>query len=230
MKIIATIPTYNEAENIKVLIPEILKTTPEIEVLIIDDNSPDGTYKVVEDIARENKRVHLLLRHNKKGRGSAGIDGFKKALSKGADLILEMDADFSHHPKYIPFMLKEINNCDVVVGSRMVKGGGEKGRKVIRYFITRAGNFYIRYILGLPILDCTSGYRLFKNYVLKEIGLDNLISTGPSIVQEVLYLIYKKGFKIKEIPIIFEERKWGKSSFNLKIMQDSFLKILQMRR
>lgn len=229
MKTIVTIPTYNEKRNIVVLIPEILKVHPEIEILVIDDNSPDKTYEVVENICKENKKVHLLHRINKKGRGTAGIDGFKKALSLGADLIIEMDADFSHNPKYIPQMIEEAKEYDIVIGSRYIKGGGEKGRSWKRKLITKLANLYIRFVLKLPVLDCTSGFRVFRREVLEKIKLDNLISRGPSIVQEVLYKAYRSGFKIKEIPIIFEERKEGKSTFNLKIMLDGFFKVLLFR-
>lgn len=224
------IPTFNEADNIQSLIGEILKTDEEVEVLVVDDDSPDGTAILVEKIAKQNSRVHLLLRKEERGRGKAGIAGFLKALELGADYVIEMDGDFSHHPRYIPAFLEAIKRYDVVIGSRMVLGGGEKrGRSFLRCLITKFANYYIRLIFQINIKDCTSGYRCFRREVLETLPLKQMISRGPSIVEEVLYACFLKGFSFKEIPIIFEDRKWGKSNLNFWKLLNTLIMILRFR-
>lgn len=229
MKIMAMVPTYNEALNIEKLLQEILKQAPEIEVVVVDDDSPDGTARIVEKMQKADQRVHLVVRRKEKGRGTAGIVGFKYALTQRADLIIEMDADFSHSPAYIPYFLRHMPDCDLLIGSRLVPGGGERGRHFMRKWITRLANFYIRLTLGLPYRDCTSGYRIFRRQVLEAINLDDIISTGPSVVEEVLYKAYRHRFRIKEVPYILEERKAGKSTFNWRIMMDTLLKMINIR-
>ncbi len=229
MSIIVTLPTYNEAENILSLIDNLLGLRPDISVVVIDDDSPDGTYRLVGEKQKTTPRLFLLHRKGKRGRGSAGVAGFKFAVSKKADLIVEMDADYSHHPRFLPRLLDATQKADVVVGSRLVKGGGEAGRSVLRKILTHTANFYIRGVLGLKIRDCTSGYRVFHRRVLEAINLDTLTANGPAIVQEVLLRCAKRGFKIMEVPIIFEERKRGKSTFNLKIMLAGLWSVLKFR-
>lgn len=228
-KIMAMVPTYNESANIIPLIDELLSIAPEMEVVVVDDNSPDGTWKLVKARAEQSSRVHLVHRTDEKGRGSAGIAGFKYAVNAGAELIVEMDADFSHNPKYISEFLKVIDSCDIVIGSRLIKGGGETGRNFFRTMITFFANTYIRTVLGLPLKDCTSGYKMFKRHVLESIELDKMISNGPAIVQEVLYSCRKKGFRFKEVPILFEERRAGQSTFNAKIMLQGLTSVLKFR-
>lgn len=228
MKTIITIPTYNEKENIKALINAIFSLKiPNLEIVIIDDNSPDGTWKIVKDL--KNKKVHLILRKTKRGRGLAGKGGFKFALNNNADYIIEMDADFSHDPRYIPLMLKEIKKCDLVLGSRLVKGGKDIGRGSIRKLITRLANLYIRLILGLKVKDCNSGYRCFRNEVIKAVNPDKIKAKGPDIVQEVLFKVHLKGFKIKEIPIEFIDRKKGKSKLGIKQLSKGYWVILKLK-
>lgn len=229
MKIMAMIPTYNEALNIEKLLQEILKQSPEIEVVVVDDDSPDGTAGIVEKMQKGDQRVHLVVRRREKGRGTAGIVGFRYALAQQADLIIEMDADFSHSPAYLPYFLGQMSDCDLLIGSRLVPGGGERGRHFMRKWITRLANFYIRLVLGLPYRDCTSGYRIFRRQVLVAINLKDIISTGPSVVEEVLYKAYRHRFRIKEVPYILEERKAGKSTFNWRIMVDTLLKMIKIR-
>lgn len=223
------IPTYNEALNIEPLLREILSQGPDVGAVVVDDNSPDGTAAIVERLRKEDPRVHLILRKNERGRGTAGVAGFKYAVAQGVELVIEMDADFSHQPSYIPFFLSQMDDCDLLIGSRLVAGGGEKGRHFLRQRITRMANAYIRLILGLPIRDCTSGYRVFRRQVLQAIELDQLMSQGPPIVEEVLYKAYKRGFRIKEVPYILEERKAGESTFNRKIMLDALKMIPKIR-
>jgi len=229
MKAMAMIPTYNEALNIEPLLREILGQGPDIGAVVVDDNSPDGTAAIVKRLREEDPRVHLILRMNERGRGTAGVAGFKYAVAQGADFIIEMDADFSHQPSYIPIFLSQMDDCDLLIGSRLVEGGGEKGRHFLRKMITRSANAYIRFILGLPVQDCTSGYRVFRRKVLESIELNQLMAVGPPIVEEVLYKAHKRGFRIKEVPYILEERKAGESTFNRKIMLNALLMMPKIR-
>ena len=218
MKIVATLPTYNESENIISLIRSLLKVSPNLHVLVIDDNSPDETWRIVGEEAKRNSRVHLLHRKTERGRGSAGVAGFQKALEMGADLVVEMDADWSHHPRFLKRMLAATRRADVVIGSRLVRGGGEQGRSPARTLVTHMANLYIRLILGFGIRDCTSGYRVFRRWVLERVDWSKVGSNGPAIVQEVLVASRSLGARITEVPILFEERRAGKSTFNAKIM------------
>ncbi|MHB8483339.1 MAG: polyprenol monophosphomannose synthase [Nitrospiria bacterium] len=227
--VMVMIPTYNESQNIFSLLDKLLSVDSSLHIVVVDDHSPDGTWKIVEDLSRKDSRIHLIHRIGRKGRGSAGIEGFQYAIGKGAETIVEMDSDFSHNPVYIPSFLKEIKQVDIVIGSRSIPGGGETGRGFLRRFITRGANFYIRLVLGIKIKDCTSGYRMFRRKALQEINLSSLVSTGPSIVQEILYKAFLKGFSMKEVPILFEERAAGKSTFNFKIILNSFYMILKFR-
>ncbi len=224
------IPTYNERENIKNLIDKILKLKiKNLHIVVADDNSPDSTWKIVQNISRKNKNVHLLLRKKDKGRGSAGRDGFIYCLKKGADIVVEMDADFSHNPKYIPVMINELKNADLVLGSRRVKGSKEIGRGFLRMLITYIANLYIRLILGIKIKDCNSGFRCFKRKVLEKINLERLESKGPAIVQEVLFKAHLKGFKIKEVPITFVNRTKGKSKLGIAELARGYFVVLRLK-
>lgn len=228
-KIMIMIPTYNERENIVRLIEEILGILPNVEIVVVDDNSPDGTADLVQGMEVIYPWVHLLLRHGRRGRGLAGIDGFRYALQQGAEYIIEMDADFSHHPGYLPAFLEAIKECDVVLGSRFVDGGESIDRGLIREAITRFAVLYIKWVLGINIADGTSGYRCFRRKVLEAIDLDKLVSHGPPIVQEILYKCCLQGFRIKEIPIVFKDRHRGKSSLHPLILLDAFWMILRLK-
>jgi len=229
VKAMAMVPTYNEAPNIEPLLREILKQGPDIGAVVVDDNSPDGTATIVERLRQEDPRVRLLLRKSERGRGTAGIAGFRYAVAQGVPFIVEMDADFSHQPSYIPLFLSQMEDCDLVIGSRLVEGGGERGRHFLRKVITRMANSYIRVILGLPFRDCTSGYRVFRREVLQAIDLDQIMSSGPSVVEEVLYKAFRRGFRIKEVPYILEERKAGESTFNRRIMLNALKMMITIR-
>ena len=229
MKAMAMVPTYNEAHNIEPLLREILRQGPDIGAVVVDDDSPDGTAAIVQRLGKENPRVHLILRKEERGRGTAGIAGFRYAVGQGVPFVIEMDADFSHQPSYIPFFLNQMGDCDLLIGSRLVEGGGERGRHFLRKVITRLANTYIRLVLGLPFWDCTSGYRVFRREVLQGIELDQIISKGPSVVEEVLYKAYRRGFRIKEVPYILEERKAGESTFNRKIMLEALRMMAKIR-
>lgn len=231
MKTVIMIPTYNEAENIENLIEEVLSISDNIGVVIVDDDSPDGTAKIVEDMGGRNGRIRLLLRVGERGRGTAGIAGFRYALglSPKVSVIGEMDADFSHDPKYLKVFLKEIKNYDIVIGSRSAVGGGEEGRSLARRAITSFAALYIRLVSGIEVGDPTSGYRLFRREVFEAIGLDKMISTGPSIVQEVLYMALGAGFTHIEVPILFSDRRAGEPKFNWKIGIQGLIMMLKFR-
>ncbi len=230
MKPFVMIPTYNEKENIKNLIEKILRLKiNNLNIVVADDNSPDGTWKIVKNISRKNKNIHLLLRKKDKGRGAAGRDGFIYCLKHGADVVVEMDADMSHDPRYIPSMIKELKNADIVLGSRRVKGSKEIGRSIMRKIITYFANLYIRMILGLKVIDCNSGFRCFKREVLEKINLEKLESKGPAIVQEVLFKAHLKGFKIIEMPITFIDRTKGKSKLGLPQLAAGYFMVLRLK-
>jgi len=230
MKTIVTIPTYNERENIQILIKKILSLkVPGLETLVIDDNSPDGTWKVIKNIAKKNKGVHLLLRTAKRGRGYAGRAGFIWALKNNADYIIEMDADLSHNPKYIPKLLEKVKKTDVVLGSRLVQGGVDKRESAIRRVITKLANLYTEIILGLKVKDCNSGYRCFTRKALEKINPEDIFSEGPSIVQEVLFKAHLKGLKVNEIPITFTERKLGQSKLGIKQLYKGYIMVLKLK-
>ncbi|KXK28479.1 MAG: hypothetical protein UZ01_02658 [Candidatus Brocadia sinica] len=231
MKTYVMIPTYNERENIGKLIQEIVNLKiQDLHIVVVDDNSPDGTSRVVKNLSKEHPEVELLLRTTERGRGSAGIAGFKYALEHGVDAVIEMDADFSHHPKYIPYMLEAIQNADMVIGSRFISGGKDVNRGVLRKVITLLAGIYVRVLLGLKIHDVSSGYRCFKRKVLEAIELDSMVSTGPSIVSEVFYRAHLRGFSIKEIPIEFEDRMHGQTKLNYKILVKTLLMVLKFKQ
>jgi len=230
MKPFVMIPTYNEKENIANLIDKILNLKiKNLHIVVADDNSPDGTWKIVQQIARKKKNVHLLLRKKDKGRGSAGRDGFIYCLKHGADIVVEMDADMSHDPKYIPLMIEELKNTDLVLGSRRLKGSKEIGRSLLRRFVTWGANLYITLMLGIKVKDCNSGYRCFKRKVLEKINLNKIESKGPSIVQEVLFKAHLNKFKIKEIPITFINRTKGHSKLGLKQLAAGYFMVLKLK-
>ncbi len=223
------LPTFNERENIKKLIPEILSINPNISIVVVDDDSPDGTWKLVKELSEKEDRLELIHRTKEKGRGTAGVEGLLHAARSGVDYIIEMDADYSHHPKFIPALIAEMENNDVVIGSRLTDGGKEEGRNIGRVFITWFANTYIRLLMGVPINDCTSGYRCFKRNVLESIQLDKMVSVGPSIVEEILYACALKSYRIKEIPIFFEERVHGETTKTLWQYIDTALKVIRFR-
>lgn len=230
MKIYVMIPTYNEKENIKNLIEEILSLKiNDLNIVVIDDFSPDRTWKIVQEISKKNKNVNLILRKKNKGRGLAGIRGYKFCLDKGADLIIEMDADFSHNPKYIPKLIDNIKGYDIVLGSRLIKGGKDENRSYLRRIFTILANFYVRVILGIKVIDCNSGFRCIKRKVLEEINIHQLTSKGPTIIQEVLFKSHLKGFKIKEIPIVFIDRHKGRSKLGIKQLAAGYFMVLKLK-
>ncbi|MFH1824563.1 MAG: polyprenol monophosphomannose synthase [Candidatus Firestonebacteria bacterium] len=217
MKCLAVIPTYNENANIESLIRKILEYVENIDILIIDDNSPDGTGKIVEEISKSNPRVKLFKREGKKGLGSAYLMGFKYALQANYDVVFEMDADFSHDPMMLPVFIEKIKESDLVVGSRYLNGISVVNWPLRRLILSLLANFYIRLILNIPVKDCTSGFKCFRKEVLNSIDLDKIKSEGYSFQIEMNYYAFRKGFKIEEIPIIFVDRHSGFSKMSRKI-------------
>jgi dolichol-phosphate mannosyltransferase len=224
MKILTIIPTYNEIENIESLIQSVFSSVPQVNILVIDDNSPDGTAEAVEKIAENNPLLHILKRSGKQGVASAFLEGFSWGINNGYDILLAMDADFSHDPKYIPQMLKEIETADLVIGSRNVPGGGIENRTWIRNILTKGGAWYCQTILKCPIKDFTGGYNMWRKTTLEKIRLDSVVSRGYSFQIEMKYKAYQKQCNIVEVPIVFPDRKKGQSkmsgSFLLKALGD----------
>ncbi|MDR1952629.1 MAG: polyprenol monophosphomannose synthase [Elusimicrobiota bacterium] len=228
MKTIAMIPTYNEAGNIKKIIDEILSCGENVEVLVVDDMSPDNTYEIVRLLAKTEPKINLLLRKEKKGRGYAGIDGFKKALQMGADFILEMDGDGSHSPKYISKFLDAIKDCDVVIGSRYIDGGKDEQRNFLRYAVSSFARHYLAAVIGVKVKDPTSGFRLFRRNVIEKIA-GELKANDPFIVAEVLYYLKKNNFIIKEYPIEFLSRISGESKLRPFTLIKYLFKVIKLR-
>ncbi len=218
MKILIIIPTYNELENIPTLLPEVLSKNDGINVLIVDDNSPDGTGAFVENEMKKDNRIHLIKRPSKLGLGTAYIAGFKYALQNDFQLVFEMDADFSHDPNEIPKFLKEIENSDLVLGSRYISGVNVINWPMRRLLLSSFANFYTRFITGMPVHDATGGYKCFRREVLEAINLKKVTSNGYAFQIEMTYKAWKKGFKVKEIPIIFVDRVKGNSKMSRKIV------------
>lgn len=229
MRFLIVIPTYNEAENIQPLVESILKTVPSVEILVVDDGSPDGTGKIVDGIATREKRVHALHRKGKLGLGTAYVAGFKWGLERGFDALIEMDADFSHDPKYLPQMLKSLESHDVVIGSRYVPGGGTLNWGLGRKILSRGGSFYARTILGVPVRDLTGGFNGWRRSVVQAVDIGSLRSDGYSFQIELKYRAFLTGAKITEFPIVFEDRKVGKSKMNRKIVIEALGRVWGFR-
>lgn len=228
------IPTYNERDNIGRLINAITALNVpghDLHVLVVDDKSPDGTGQIVEEIAMNQPRVKLMTRTTGRGRGSAGIAGFKAALADKADYIVEMDADFSHDPRYLPDLIAAADQgADVVIGSRFVKGGADEDRGLYRQVVTKLAGIYVRTLLQVRIRDVSSGYRLFKRHVLEAIDVETSVSTGPSIVLELLYKCAVKGMKMVEVPIVFIDRREGVTKLNFRTLAKTLLMVVKIRR
>jgi dolichol-phosphate mannosyltransferase len=229
MRSLIIIPTYNERDNLRPLLEQIFAFAPDTDLLIVDDNSPDGTGELADETAQTNARVHVLHRPGKLGLGTAYIAGFRYAVEQGYDVAFEMDADFSHDPRYLPDFLKAIEEADLVIGSRYVQGGGTPNWSLLRRFISGGGNTFARFMLRLPIHDCTAGFRCYRRRVLESIDLDTIESQGYAFQVELAYRVYKHGFKIVETPIIFKDRRVGKSKMSRKIFIEGFTWVLRAR-
>lgn len=230
MKSLVIIPTYNEAENLPVLLPALFAAAPEVGVLVVDDGSPDGTAGVAFRLAGQFPgKVSVMTRARKSGLASAYLAGFAWGMERGFDHFLEMDADYSHDPKYVPQLLRAAAENDVVIGSRNIPGGAVEGWGFLRNFISKGGSMYSRMILGCPIRDLTGGFNLWSKHALKAIGLDKVISRGYSFQVEMKYRAFRKGLKIKEVPIVFVDRRRGQSKMSRKIFLEALLNIWKLR-
>jgi len=224
------IPTYNERDNLEPLVKRILgEDVEQLSIIIVDDNSPDGTGKVADGLAKTYPQVSVVHRTKKEGLGKAYVAGFRKAMAAGADRILTMDGDFSHDPATIPGLIEATREADLAIGSRYTKGGGTKNWHFARRMISRMGNFYARNVLRVPIRDMTTGFRCYRTKVLQFLDLDNLASSGYVVLVELTYRCAKAGFTIREVPILFTERKSGDSKFSLRIFLEAYKNILQLR-
>ena len=229
MKTLVIIPTYNEIDNLPRLLPEVLSKNEEIDVLIVDDNSPDGTAEFVETEMKNNIHLHLLKRQSKMGLGTAYIAGFKYALQKNFELIFEMDADFSHDPKEIPRFLEEIKEQDLVIGSRYISGVNVVNWPMRRLLLSWFANLYTRVITGMPVHDATGGFKCFRRKVLEAIDLNEVKSNGYAFQIEMNFKAWKKRFKVKEIPIIFVDRMKGQSKMSKKIVREAVTMVWKLR-
>lgn len=228
-KILVIIPTYNELENITRLIPIVLAQDNRVHILVVDDSSPDGTWNFVEEESKKNNRVHLLKRKSKMGLGTAYIAGFKYALENNYDFVFEMDADFSHDPKEIPNFLKEIKNNDLVLGSRYIHGVNVVNWPMRRLLLSSFANIYTRIITGMPVKDATGGFKCFRIDVLKAINLEKIKSNGYAFQIEMTFKAWKKGFRIKEMSIVFVDRMKGQSKMSRKIVREAVTMVWKLR-
>ncbi|HEX9990523.1 MAG TPA: polyprenol monophosphomannose synthase [Chloroflexia bacterium] len=230
MNALIILPTYNEIENLQALVEEILARGP-YHILVVDDNSPDGTGRLADKLASEHDgRVFALHRRAKEGLGKAYAAGFKWGLARDYDVLFEMDADFSHNPSHLSQFMREIEKgADVVLGSRNIKGGGTRNWSLLRQVISKGGSLYARLVLLSPYRDLTSGYKAFRRRVLESLDIDNIASNGYSFQIEVTYRAHQMGFKIRETPIIFHDRKLGTSKMSSKIVLEAMLVVWRIR-
>ncbi len=218
-KVLVIIPTYNEAENIGAVIPRVLDASPVSNILVVDDNSPDGTQHVVKAISQEDQRVRLVSRSNKGGLGTAYVAGFRYAIENGYDYVVEMDADLSHEPGEIPKFCKALlDHADVAIGSRYASGVSVLNWPMKRLLLSYGANIFARIVTGVPVNDMTSGFKAFKIEVLKSVDLNSIRSNGYAFQVEMNVRAYRKGFKIVEVPIVFTERRVGRSKMSKKIV------------
>ncbi len=215
------IPTYNEADNVSKIIPEVLAQDEGFNVLIVDDNSPDGTAKLVKEMQRTDSRIHLIERPSKLGLGTAYVAGFKYALSHGFDFVFEMDADFSHDPKMLVKLLTKAEDCDLVIGSRYISGVNVVNWPLRRLILSYSANLYTRIITGLPVKDATAGFKCYRRAVLESFDLDSIKSNGYSFQIETNFLAWKHGFRVCEVPIVFTDRREGVSKMSKHIVYEA---------
>ena len=228
-KALVIIPTYNEAENIEKLIEEVLKQSSILEMLVVDDNSPDGTAAIVQRVQQTNPKVHLLQRPRKMGLGTAYVAGFKFALDHGYDFAFEMDADFSHNPEKLPVMLNAMKECDLVIGSRYISGVNVVNWPLKRLLLSYFANIYTRVITGMPVHDATAGFKCYRRAVLETMNLDAIISNGYAFQIETNFRAWKKGFTLKEITITFVDRRVGVSKMSKGIVYEAAFMVWKLK-
>lgn len=224
------VPTYDERDNLAPLVTAIHEALPYAHVLVVDDNSPDGTGALADALAAGDERVHVLHREGKQGLGTAYVAGFRYALARDYELVFEMDADFSHQPRYLPdFVKAALDGADLVLGCRYIPGGGTEDWGLWRRFVSQGGNLYARTILGLPFRDLTGGYKCFRRATLEALDLDAVQSTGYAFQIELTYRAHKAGMRIVEVPIVFPDRRVGQSKMSGNIVREAMLNVLKMR-
>jgi dolichol-phosphate mannosyltransferase len=229
MKALVIVPTYNERENLPQLLPAILSQGEAFHVLVVDDNSPDGTGAIADEMAAAEPRVNVIHRDGKRGLGTAYVAGFKWALEHGYDYVFEMDADFSHDPSDLPRLLEGAQRGDCSVGSRLISGGGTENWSLLRTLISRGGSLYAKTILGVPVNDMTSGFKCFSAHVLRSLDLDAIGSNGYAFQVEVNYRCHRLGFRIVEVPIRFVDRRVGKSKMSAWIVVEAMGVVWKLR-
>jgi dolichol-phosphate mannosyltransferase len=224
------IPTYNERDNVSAIARAVVAADPRVDVLIVDDNSPDGTGQLAERLSVIEPRIHVLHRPSKQGLGRAYLHAFEWALQRGYQYVLEMDADFSHDPRYIPkFLNATERGADLVLGSRYVSGGGTLNWGFFRKLVSRGGSLYARRVLGIRVRDLTGGFKCFRRQVLESINLPAVRSTGYAFQIELTYRALRKGFKVVEIPIVFEDRRVGQSKMSRRIFWEALVMVWKLR-
>jgi dolichol-phosphate mannosyltransferase len=227
-KTVIIIPTYDERENVGPIAQAVLQNVPQADLLFVDDNSPDGTGKLIDEMAQKDPRIQVLHRPGKQGLGRAYIAGFQWALAKGYDLILEMDADFSHDPRELPNFLRAAADADLVIGSRYAGGIRVMNWPLSRLLLSRGASTYVRLVTGMPVWDPTGGFKCFRRRVLEAIELDRITSSGYSFQIEMNHNAWMKGFRIREIPIVFEDRRAGYSKMSLGIAREAIFMVLKL--
>jgi dolichol-phosphate mannosyltransferase len=228
-KILVVTPTYNEAENIELFISQVLSQIPGLEILIVDDNSPDRTGDIVEKLMAANPRIHLIRRAGKMGLGTAYVEGFRYAIANTFDFIFEMDADFSHNPEEIPRFLARMGECDLVVGSRYTNGVRVVNWPIRRLLLSYAANVYTRVITGMPFKDATGGFKCFRRSVLESINLNKIHSNGYAFQIEMNFKAWSKGFRVCEHPIIFADRQVGHSKMSKQIVREAVFMVWKLK-
>ena len=228
-RLLVVVPTYNERANLPLVVPAILQQDPRIEVLVVDDNSPDGTGQLADEMAASTPRVHVLHRPGKAGLGKAYLAGFGWALERDYDLIFEMDADFSHDPRFLGDFVRAASNADVVIGSRYRTGVNVINWPISRLLLSIGANEYARWITGLPLADSTGGFKCFRREVLEAIDLEKVRSNGYAFQIEMSFRAWKKGFRVVEIPIVFTDRVEGQSKMNKRIVREAIWMVWWLR-
>ena len=228
-KVLVVIPTYNEAENIHAILDAVLSQGPEVEVLVVDDSSPDGTAEMVKERMKKDPRIHLLVRPGKMGLGTAYVTGFRWALEHGYDYVIQMDADFSHNPEDIPRLLQMLRTHDVVIGSRYTDGINVVNWPMKRLLLSYFANIYARWVTGVPVRDLTGGFKGWRREVLEAIGLEEIVSDGYAFQIEMNVKAYSLGFSVVEIPIVFVERRAGVSKMSRRIIWEALWMVWRLR-
>ena len=227
-KTVVIIPTYDECGNVGPISQAVLQSAPEVDVLFVDDNSPDGTGQLLDELARKDPRIHVLHRPGKQGLGRAYIAGFKWALTNGYEFIFEMDADFSHSPKELPNFLRAAADADLVLGSRYAGGIRVMNWPLSRLLLSTGASAYVRLVTGMPVWDPTGGFKCFRRRVLEAIALDRVTSNGYSFQIEMTHNAWMQGFRVREIPIVFEDRRMGYSKMSMAIAWEALVMVIKI--